>query len=91
MGQAIDAYELDSFQALQAIARLAPLTHRKQLRKVLTSFGDYSPADLRELWDGDWLPQQWIQTWQSSLSGNTEATGREQAQPQDPSTVAPSS
>ena len=91
VGQAIDAHELDSFQALQAIARLAPLAHRKHLRKVLTSFGDYSPADLRELWDGDWLPQQWIQTWQSGLSGGTETAEPEQSQPINPSTLAPSS
>ena len=38
VGEAIEAHELDPFQGLQAIARLAPAAHRKQLRKVLTSY-----------------------------------------------------
>jgi transcriptional regulator with XRE-family HTH domain len=71
VGEAIEAHELDPFQALQAIARLAPTAQRKQLRKVLTSFGDYSPADLQQLWAGDWLPQQWIKAWVDGLQGET--------------------
>lgn len=73
VGEAIEAHELDPFQALQAIARLAPTVHRKQLRKVLTSFGDYGPADLESLWDGEWLPQRWIDTWLADLK--TQAGG----------------
>ncbi len=90
VGQAIDAHELDPFQALQAIARLAPVAHRKQLRKVLTSFGDYSPADLRELWDGDWLPQQWIQSWLDGLSGTSAADDNEPAERPQTDLTSPS-
>jgi hypothetical protein len=66
VSQAVEASELDPFEAIQAIARLAPLNQRKQLRTVLTSFGDYEPADLQELWDGEWLPERWIRTWLES-------------------------
>ncbi len=82
MGEAIEARQLDPLQALQAIARLAPLAQRKQLRTVLSSFGDYSAADLQQLWDGDWLPQQWIDSWLQSLEAGSqagEATQDEQA------------
>jgi transcriptional regulator with XRE-family HTH domain len=67
VGEAIEARQLDPLQALQAIARLAPQAQRKQLRTVLSSFGDYSPADLQQLWDGEWLPQQWINSWLAGL------------------------
>jgi hypothetical protein len=51
---------------------LAPLAQRKQLRTVLSSFGDYSPVDLQQLWDGEWLPQQWIDSWLQGLDGPVE-------------------
>ena len=68
VSQAVESSGLDPFEAIQAIARLAPAGQRKQLRTVLTSFGDYEPADLQELWDGEWLPECWIRSWKESCS-----------------------
>jgi len=65
---AVDARDLDAFEAVQEIARQAPLPLRKQLRTVLTSFGDYEPEQLKELWDGEWLPERWIRAWLENLS-----------------------
>jgi hypothetical protein len=60
---AIEESGQDPLEAIQAIARQAPAAQRKQLRTVLTSLGDYTPADLQELWDGEWLPERWIRIW----------------------------
>jgi transcriptional regulator with XRE-family HTH domain len=67
VSSAVDERDLDAFEAVQEIARQAPLPLRKQLRTVLTSFGDYEPEQLKELWDGEWLPERWIQTWLETL------------------------
>jgi transcriptional regulator with XRE-family HTH domain len=80
VGEAIEARQLDPLQALQAIARLAPLAQRKQLRTVLSSFGDYSPVDLQQLWDGEWLPQQWIDSWLQGLDCRSQAAEMAQEQ-----------
>ncbi|PZV24989.1 MAG: XRE family transcriptional regulator [Cyanobium sp.] len=68
VSSAVDERDLDAFEAVQEIARQAPLPLRKQLRTVLTSFGDYEPEQLKELWDGEWLPERWIQTWLENFS-----------------------
>jgi hypothetical protein len=39
---------------------------------VLSSFGDYSPVDLQQLWDGEWLPQQWIDSWLQGLDSRSQ-------------------
>jgi len=83
VGAAIEAHGLDPLQALQAIARLAPSAQRKQLRTVLSSFGDYSPADLQQLWDGDWLPQQGINTWLAGLGGKGAEEGSKEQEAAD--------
>ena len=86
VSSAVDERGLDAFEAVQEIARQAPLPLRKQLRTVLTSFGDYEPEQLKELWDGEWLPERWIQTWLETLAptaGAAEPAGgqAEAAQP----------
>jgi hypothetical protein len=68
VSSAVDERDLDAFEAVQEIARQAPLPLRKQLRTVLTSFGDYEPEQLKELWDGEWLPERWIRAWLENLS-----------------------
>ncbi|MFM7514639.1 MAG: hypothetical protein ACKO3F_15030, partial [Cyanobium sp.] len=83
VGEAIEARQLDPLQALQAIARLAPLAQRKQLRTVLSSFGDYSPAELQQLWDGDWLPQQWIESWLAALEAGKGGEARPEQPPDE--------
>jgi transcriptional regulator with XRE-family HTH domain len=83
VGEAIEARQLDPLQALQAIARLAPQAQRKQLRTVLSSFGDYSPTDLQQLWDGDWLPQQWINSWLAALEAGKGGETRPEQPPED--------
>jgi transcriptional regulator with XRE-family HTH domain len=87
VSSAVDERDLDAFEAVQEIARQAPLPLRKQLRTVLTSFGDYEPEQLKELWDGEWLPERWIQNWlenqPSPAGGAAEPAGGpvEAAQP----------
>jgi hypothetical protein len=83
VGEAIEARQLDPLQALQAIARLAPQAQRKQLRTVLSSFGDYSPTDLQQLWDGDWLPQQWINSWLAALEAGKGGETRPEQPPEE--------
>jgi hypothetical protein len=83
VGEAIEARQLDPLQALQAIARLAPLAQRKQLRTVLSSFGDYSATVLQQLWDGDWLPQQWIDSWLAGLDAGKGGEARPEQPPEE--------
>jgi transcriptional regulator with XRE-family HTH domain len=68
VSSAVDERDLDAFETVQEIARQAPLPLRKQLRTVLTSFGNYEPEQLKELWDGEWLPERWIRAWLENLS-----------------------
>ncbi|WP_094556665.1 helix-turn-helix domain-containing protein [Synechococcus sp. 1G10] len=78
VSSAVDERDLDAFEAVQEIARQAPLPLRKQLRTVLTSFGDYEPEQLKELWDGEWLPERWIHAWLETLppaAGAAEPAG----------------
>jgi transcriptional regulator with XRE-family HTH domain len=79
---AVDERDLDAFEAVQEIARQAPLPLRKQLRTVLTSFGDYEPEQLKELWDGEWLPERWIQTWLETLPSAAGAAEPVSGQPE---------
>jgi transcriptional regulator with XRE-family HTH domain len=86
VSSAVNERDLDAFEAVQEIARQAPLPLRKQLRTVLTSFGDYEPEQLKELWDGEWLPERWIQSWLETLppaAGTAEPVGG-QAEPAQP-------
>jgi transcriptional regulator with XRE-family HTH domain len=68
LSSAVEASGQDPLEAIQAIARQAPAAQRKQLRTVLTSFGDYTPEDLQELWDDEWLPERWIRSWKESCA-----------------------
>lgn len=58
---------LDPIETFQGAARQAPATQRKTLRAVLAGFRDYRAEELISLWEGEWLPQQWIQAWRASL------------------------
>jgi hypothetical protein len=92
---------LDPIETLQGAARQAPAAQRKTLRAVLAGFRAYHPEELSSLWQGDWLPQQWIDAWQSSLpstdspagpngtrQGDAEANPKEQKAALDPSPPA---
>ena len=59
---------LDPIETLQGAARQAPTAQRKTLRAVLAGFRDYRADDLTLLWQGEWLPQQWIDAWRASLA-----------------------
>ena len=56
---------LDVTQALEQLVRVAPKEQQKRFSEVL-AIDDYSPAELAQLWlDGeDFLPGQWIGTWE---------------------------
>ena len=58
---------LDPIETFQGAARQAPAAQRKTLRAVLAGFRDYRAEELIPLWEGEWLPQQWIQAWRVSL------------------------
>lgn len=75
---------LDPIETLQGAARQAPAAQRKTLRAVLAGFCDYRADDLTPLWQGNWLPQQWIDAWRASLApverpAGLEATGEIEA------------
>jgi hypothetical protein len=58
---------LDPIETFQGAARQAPAAQRKTLRAVLAGFRDYRAEELIPLWEGEWLPQQWIEAWLASL------------------------
>ena len=58
---------LDPIETFQGAARQAPAAQRKTLRAVLAGFRDYRAEELIPLWEGEWLPQQWIEAWHASL------------------------
>ena len=58
---------LDPIETFQGAARQAPAAQRKTLRAVLAGFRDYRAEELIPLWEGEWLPQQWIEAWRASL------------------------
>jgi hypothetical protein len=66
---------LDPIETLQGAARQAPAAQRKTLRAVLAGFRAYRPEELSTLWQGDWLPQQWIDAWHSSLPSAESPAG----------------
>jgi transcriptional regulator with XRE-family HTH domain len=88
VSSAVDERDLDAFEAVQEIARQAPLPLRKQLRTVLTSFGDYEPEQLKELWDGEWLPERWIRAWLEILSPTAGGAEAVSGQPEAAKTEA---
>lgn len=81
VSSAVDERDLDAFEAVQEIAP-GPLPLRKQLRTVLTSFGDYEPEQLKELWDGEWLPECWIRAWLVNLTPAAEEAQPVASQPE---------
>ena len=67
---------LDPIETLQGVARQAPAAQRKALRAVLASFRDYEAAELKELWQGEWLPERWIRLWSEGLDPTSEQAER---------------
>lgn len=58
------AQDLDPAEALQQISGHAPVQYRKRLRQVLGMPGlSFTPEELVEGWENQWLPQKAIQLW----------------------------
>jgi transcriptional regulator with XRE-family HTH domain len=76
MGEQVNRRGLDPIETLQGIARHAPQARRKTLRLVLAAIRDPEPGELEAFWDGEWLPERWIQAWIAELDGQG-AEGKE--------------
>jgi len=72
---------LDPIETLQAVARQAPAAQRKALRAVLAGFRAYESSELAELWEGGWLPEQWLEQWRAGLEPATSDAGGEVSPP----------
>jgi hypothetical protein len=74
MGEQVNRRGLDPIETLQGIARHAPQARRKTLRLVLAAIRDPEPGELEGFWDGEWLPERWIQTWIAELDDQEAAS-----------------
>lgn len=66
MRRVVEECGLDPSDALASLAAGAPEAHRRRFFAVMTSFGNYSPLELDQLWvEGDtYQPMLWLQGWE---------------------------